>query len=78
VVDHAEPDEIDGETCVEREPLADIESTALWGGHRLGAQLTLALLPVEVAAWIAFALPILPLLAVGRVILLVIGWSALR
>jgi hypothetical protein len=50
----------------------------LWCGHRLGAQITLALLPVEIAAWVAFALPIPPVVCVARIILLLVGWSALR
>lgn len=37
-----------------------------------------ALLPVEIGFWIGFALPIPPVLALVRLLLLVAGWSALR
>lgn len=38
----------------------------LWRGRRLGARLSLALLPVEAAFWIGFALPIPPVFAAVR------------
>jgi hypothetical protein len=50
----------------------------VWNGQKFGAILLLAMLPVEVAFWIAFALPFPPLLAVTRLVLLAWGWSALR
>ena len=50
----------------------------LWQGQRAGAWITLALLPLEVGYWIAFALPIPPLIGVVRLGLLVVGWSSLR
>jgi hypothetical protein len=50
----------------------------LWQGHRLGGVLTLGLLPVELAFWAAFALPIPPALGIFRLGLLWWGWSALR
>ena len=50
----------------------------LWNREPVGALMTLALLPFEVAFWAGFALPIPPLIAVARLALLVIGWSALR
>ncbi len=49
----------------------------LWRGDRAGAILTLALLPIEAAYWVAFALPIPPLVAIVRPALLALGWSAL-
>ena len=49
----------------------------LWKGDRNGAVLTLALLPIEAAYWAAFALPIPPLVAVVRIALIAIGWSAI-
>ena len=50
----------------------------LWNGERLGAYLTVAMLPVGAVFWAGFALPIPPLLALVRVALLAMGWSALR
>ena len=50
----------------------------LWNGQRVGALITLGLLPIEIFFWIGFALPIPPVNAVLRIALLVLGWSALR
>jgi hypothetical protein len=50
----------------------------LWQGERIGAVMAIALLPVEIVCWIGFALPIPPIGAVVRVVLLAAGWSALR
>src|SRR5688572_5458232 len=44
----------------------------LWHGDEGGARLTLALLPIEIAGWIAFALPIPPMLGAVRIALLVV------
>ena len=49
----------------------------MWNGHRLGAIVMLALLPFEIAFWIGFDLPLPPPAAAVRLVLLVIGWSAL-
>ncbi len=49
----------------------------LWQGEKLGALITLALLPIEIVFWAGFALPIPPALAVVRIGLLLAGWSAL-
>lgn len=49
----------------------------LWQGARLGAWMTILLLPIEIVFWAGFALPIPPTLAVVRLVLLAIGWSAL-
>ena len=49
----------------------------LWKGDRAGAVLTLALVPVEAAYWAAFALPIPPMMAVVRIVLIAVGWRAL-
>lgn len=38
----------------------------MWRGHRAGAQLSIALLPFELAYWIGFALPFGPVLGVLR------------
>jgi hypothetical protein len=50
----------------------------LWQGERLGAVITIALLPIEVVFWAGFAVPIPPLIALARIGLLAAGWSALR
>jgi hypothetical protein len=49
----------------------------LWNGNRAGALLTFALLPVEAVYWYAFALPIPPLIALLRIVLIAVGWRAL-
>ena len=49
----------------------------MWRGDRAGAVLTLAPVPVEAAYWAAFALPIPPMMAVVRIVLIVVGWRAL-
>jgi hypothetical protein len=50
----------------------------LWNGEKLGAVITLALLPIEVVFWAGFAVPFPPLIAVARLGLLAVGWSILR
>jgi len=50
----------------------------LWNGEKLGAIITLALLPIEVVFWAGFAVPFPPLIAVARLGLLAAGWSILR
>lgn len=50
----------------------------LWGGRPVGAVLAVALLPVEAVFWVGFALPIPPVLALVRTVLVVLGWGALR
>ena len=50
----------------------------LWQGHHVGGVLAVALLPLEVAFWAGFALPIPPMVAVARLALLWAGWSGLR
>jgi hypothetical protein len=43
----------------------------------LGALLQLGLLPVEAAFWYGFAIPIPPVLAAIRLVLVVLAWSRL-
>jgi len=50
----------------------------LWGDHRSGAFLALALVPVGAVFWWGFALPFAPPFAVVRTVLIVLGWRALR
>jgi hypothetical protein len=40
--------------------------------------MVLALLPIELVFWAGFAVPIPPLIALARLVLLTVGWSALR
>jgi len=49
----------------------------VWGGHRSGALLALALLPFGAVFWWGFALPIPPILAVIRTVIIVMQWEAL-
>ena len=49
----------------------------LWGGHRSGAILALALLVPGAVYWWGFDLPYPPIAAAVRVILIVLGWSGL-
>ncbi len=49
----------------------------LWNGNRTGGMLALALIPIEAIFWYGFALPIPPVLAVIRVVLVIAGWKAL-
>ena len=50
----------------------------LWGGHKSGAILAFALLPAGAVFWWGFALPIPPLLAIVRTVLIVLSWKTLR
>jgi hypothetical protein len=50
----------------------------LWNGERVGALMTLAVVPIDVVFWVGFAVPFPPLIAMVRLGLLVAGWSALR
>ena len=49
----------------------------VWKGSRAGAILNLALLPIEAAFWIGFALPLPWLLGAARAALLIAGWKSL-
>jgi hypothetical protein len=48
----------------------------LWGGHRSGAVMVLALLPFEVVYWWGFSLPYGPVLAVVRTVLILVSWRS--
>jgi hypothetical protein len=50
----------------------------LWTGRRSGAVVVLATIPVEAIFWWGFALPIPPVMALARVILVIIAWPGLR
>jgi hypothetical protein len=49
----------------------------LWNGQRSGALFQFGLLPVEAAFWYGFGLPIPPMLAIARVILIGLAWPRL-
>lgn len=49
----------------------------VWNGAVVGAWLSLALVPVGAIFWYGFALPLPPVFAVTRTVLLWSGWSAL-
>jgi hypothetical protein len=54
-----------------------VAGVRVWGGHLDGAVVALALLPVEAAFWWGFALPIPPVFALVRTVLLAVGWRGL-
>lgn len=49
----------------------------LWNGQRSGALFQLGLLPVEAVFWYGFAIPIPPVLAIIRLVLVGLAWSRL-
>src|SRR5262249_62249472 len=50
----------------------------LWRGRRAGAVVAVATIPLEALFWYGFALPIPPLLALARVVLVIAAWPRLR
>jgi hypothetical protein len=50
----------------------------LWSGYTTGAILALALLPAGAIFWWGFALPIPPIFAIARTVLIVVSWRSLR
>jgi len=49
----------------------------VWRGSRIGAILSLALLPVEMVFWFGFALPVPWAFGIARVVLLALAWGSL-
>ncbi|RXZ68755.1 hypothetical protein [Agromyces albus] len=49
----------------------------VWLGRRMGAVLSLALIPVEAVFWIGFALPFPWLIGAARVALIALAWASL-
>ena len=49
----------------------------LWDGQQLGAVVQFGLLPIEAVFWYGFALPIPPMLAIVRIVLVVLAWPRL-
>ena len=57
--------------------LEGVAGWLLWGGHRSGAILALAVLPLGAVYWWGFALPIPPVFALVRTVLIVAAWERL-
>jgi hypothetical protein len=57
--------------------LAAYAAWLVWTASKLGAALTLIVLPVEATFWFGFDLPIPKALGVVRLVLLALGWSSL-
>lgn len=57
--------------------LASWAALLVWNASKVGAILTLALLPVEGVFWYGFALPIPAVIGVARIVLLIVGWKSL-
>ena len=49
----------------------------VWLGRRVGAVLSLALLPVEIVFWVGFELPVPWVVGIARVVLLLLAWKSL-
>jgi hypothetical protein len=58
--------------------LEGVAGWLLWSGYRSGAVLALALLPLGAIFWWGFALPIPPLFALLRTVLILLNWQSLR
>jgi hypothetical protein len=58
--------------------LEGVAGWLLWGGHKAGAILAFTLLPIGAAFWWGFALPIPPVLAVARSVLILVDWRSLK
>ncbi|HEU5107497.1 MAG TPA: hypothetical protein VFT95_02880, partial [Micromonosporaceae bacterium] len=56
---------------------AALAAWLVWNGSRLGGVLSLALLPVEAAFWLGFALPLPWLLGFIRATLVIVAWKSL-
>jgi hypothetical protein len=58
--------------------LEGVAGWLLWRGHKSGAIFALTLLPAGAIFWWGFALPIPPILAVVRTLLILLFWRTLR
>jgi len=58
--------------------LEGVAGLLLWGGSKVGAILSLALLPAGAIFWWGFALPFGPIFALLRTILILLSWQSLR
>ena len=50
----------------------------VWRGRKSGASLSLSLLPAGAVYWWGFALPIPPVFAIPRTLLILLSWSRLK
>ena len=58
--------------------LEGVAGYLLWAGHRTGAILSLALLPAGAVFRWGFALPLPPLFALARTVLILLSWPKLK
>lgn len=58
--------------------LEGVAGWLLWGGHKSGAVLALVLVPFGAIFWWGFALPIPPIFALVRTVLILLSWQSLR
>jgi hypothetical protein len=58
--------------------LESVAGLLLWRGYKVGAILSLALVPAGAIFWWGFALPFPPIFALVRTILIVLSWQSLR
>jgi hypothetical protein len=58
--------------------LEGVAGWLLWGGHKSGAVLALALLPFGAVFWWGFSLPLPPLFALLRTVLMLVSWRSLK
>jgi hypothetical protein len=58
--------------------LEGVAGRLLWGDEKAGAILALGLLPVGAVFWWGFALPIPPILAAVRTMLILLSWRSLK
>jgi len=49
----------------------------VWNGSKVGAVISLVLLPLEAVFWVGFALPIPWLIGIARVVFLALAWNSL-
>jgi len=57
--------------------LEGVAGWLLWSGYKTGGILAIALLPAGAIFWWGFALPLPPMFAVARTILILLGWRTL-
>ena len=58
--------------------LEGVAGWLLWGGHKAGATLAVVLILPGAIFWWGFALPIPPIVALIRTILILLSWSSLK
>lgn len=58
--------------------LEGVAGWLVWNGNKSGAVLALALIPAGGVFWWGFSLPIPPILALVRTILILLSWQSLK